>query len=110
MNAPSTAEGHPTPRHDILEVNNYFISGLMSSEVDRWFEGEIPKFQAHDLCVPEPGDGPLDDVLERATRAALNPSYLSWQTVSNSSQDSIGLPHQLFRILHETTIHLLAGT
>jgi hypothetical protein len=83
MNAPSTTEGHPSPRHDILEVNGYFMSGLMSSRIDLWFEGEVPKFEPRDLGVPEPGDGPLDDVLDRATKAALNPPYLDWQSVRN---------------------------
>lgn len=46
-------DNNATPRHDILEVNNYFISGLVVSSIDKWFMGPVPQFSARDLGVPE---------------------------------------------------------
>lgn len=39
----------PQPRHDVLEVNNYFISGLVTSPIDQWFTGPTPRFSLGDL-------------------------------------------------------------
>ena len=69
------------PRHDILEVNNYFINGLGTSSIDKWFIGPVPQFQAVDLGILEHGNGSLADTLERARAVANDPSEMTWQTV-----------------------------
>jgi hypothetical protein len=41
---------NPTPaKHDILMVNDYLISGLIDSAIDRWFVGPVPTFTPEDL-------------------------------------------------------------
>lgn len=42
-----------TPRHDILEVNQYFMSGLTESSIDKWFTGPVPSFKRVDLKIPD---------------------------------------------------------
>ena len=69
------------PRHDILEVNNYFIDGLGTSSIDKWFIGPVPQFQAVDLGILEHGNGSLADILERARTVANDPSQMTWQIV-----------------------------
>ncbi|KAG2023470.1 hypothetical protein CC2G_001122 [Coprinopsis cinerea AmutBmut pab1-1] len=68
-----------TSRHDILEVNNYFVSGLTSSSIDLWFQGEVPQFRPRDLGVPEPQNDQLESVMERAAQVARSPPALEWQ-------------------------------
>lgn len=41
------------PTHDILEVNDYLLSGLHHSQIDRWFSGDAPTFLPQDLGVPD---------------------------------------------------------
>ncbi|KAG5652103.1 hypothetical protein H0H81_006323, partial [Sphagnurus paluster] len=52
----------PHPRHDILEVNNYFVSGLSPSSIDKWFTGPIPHLSSEDLGLPEHNDSVLSAV------------------------------------------------
>lgn len=91
------------PRHDILEVNNYFINGLGTSSIDKWFIGPVPQFQPVDLGILEHGNGPLAEILERARTVANDPSQMTWQIVR---LPSIFLPHKaifdtlLCRIYH----------
>jgi anaphase-promoting complex subunit 4 len=71
-----------SPRHDILEVNNYLISGLSTSCIDRWFAGPTPSFSPHDLGVP----GDKDDVptiLEKARTVASDSTQIAWKSVRN---------------------------
>lgn len=42
----------PPSRHDVLEVNEYLMSGLVVSSIDRWFMGTLPKFSLSELAVP----------------------------------------------------------
>ena len=70
-----------SPRHDILEVNSYFIDGLGTSSIDKWFTGPVPEFQPVDLGILEHGNGPLADILERARTIANDPSQMTWQMV-----------------------------
>lgn len=81
VNSNPQAEAHIPIRHDILEVNNYFVSGLATSELDLWFQGEIPQFAPRELGVPSPDDGPLDDVLDRAMQPVMRSSLIEWQEV-----------------------------
>ncbi|KAF8078603.1 anaphase-promoting complex, cyclosome, subunit 4-domain-containing protein [Lyophyllum atratum] len=71
----------PPPRHDILEVNNYFISGLLTSSIDQWFIGPVPEFSLQDMGVPG-GDRSVVDVLERARTVAQDPTQMTW--INNS--------------------------
>jgi len=65
----------------LLEVNNYFISGLLASSIDKWFSGPVPQFQPADLGVPNQGKRSLADQLERAHIFATDASQMAWQTV-----------------------------
>ncbi|KAG8219826.1 anaphase-promoting complex, cyclosome, subunit 4-domain-containing protein [Butyriboletus roseoflavus] len=76
-----SAESHTNPDHDILEVNGYLISGLMTSKIDEWFTGSLPQFNPGDLSCfgPPQSSMTLDEVIQ-LTRAALqDPSQTSWQ-------------------------------
>ncbi|KAJ3970282.1 anaphase-promoting complex, cyclosome, subunit 4-domain-containing protein [Lentinula raphanica] len=52
-------------RHDILEVNQYLMSGLEKSVIDKWFMGPVPTFAPQDLGIPG-HDLTARDALERA--------------------------------------------
>ncbi|TFY69760.1 hypothetical protein EVJ58_g217 [Rhodofomes roseus] len=77
----TSGEGHnhaPVPRHDILEVNDYLMSGLVVSPIDRWFMGPVPQFSPHDLGVP--GDwSDLKSATLRARRVLREPRLSAWQ-------------------------------
>ncbi|KAG6857580.1 hypothetical protein H0H87_000179 [Tephrocybe sp. NHM501043] len=62
------SETAPQPRYDILEVNNYFISGLSSSSIDRWFTGPTPQFSLKDFGVDN--GKPIFEVVEQAYNLA----------------------------------------
>lgn len=68
-----------SPRHDILEVNNYLISGLSPSSIDRWFAGSPPQFSPQDLGVPGVIDA-ITAILERARTWASDPAQIAWKT------------------------------
>jgi anaphase-promoting complex subunit 4 len=73
-------ENNPSPRHDILEVNNYLMSGLVVSSIDRWFMGPVPQFSLRDLG--EPGDSQaVSAVIEEARSVANDPAQMAWQLV-----------------------------
>ncbi|EPT04312.1 hypothetical protein FOMPIDRAFT_125581 [Fomitopsis schrenkii] len=77
----TSGEGHnhpPAPRHDILEVNDYLMSGLVVSPIDRWFMGPVPQFSPHDLGVP--GDWTdMKSTAQRARRVLKEPRLCAWQ-------------------------------
>lgn len=64
--------------YDILEVNNYLMSGFMASQIDRWFTGSAPQFNPGDLCTSQTPKS-LDDALELARTAFQDPSQTAWQ-------------------------------
>ncbi|KAF9229304.1 hypothetical protein BS17DRAFT_689834 [Gyrodon lividus] len=77
-----SAESHPNPDHDILEVNGYLMSGLMVSQIDRWFTGPAPQFNPGDLSYsPQtPNSGiTLDEALQLAHAALQDASQTAWQ-------------------------------
>lgn len=79
-----SAESHTNPDHDILEVNGYLISGLMSSKIDEWFTGSLPQFNPGDLSCfrpPQSSGKALDEVMQSARAALQDPSQTSWQPV-----------------------------
>ncbi|KAI0825146.1 anaphase-promoting complex, cyclosome, subunit 4-domain-containing protein [Trametes gibbosa] len=69
--ARTTAPDHqqPRPTHDILEVNDYLTSGLVVSQIDKWFIGPAARFTAESLGVPQNTN--ISFALRKA-RAALN--------------------------------------
>jgi anaphase-promoting complex subunit 4 len=69
-----------SPRHDILEVNNYLISGLSASSIDRWFTGSAPNFSPQDLGIPGQTDS-VTAILEKACTLANDPTGITWKTV-----------------------------
>ncbi|KAJ8522524.1 hypothetical protein ONZ45_g896 [Pleurotus djamor] len=88
-NANPGNDGNPAARFDVLEVNNYFISGLQVSPIDKWFIGLVPQFTPNDLGVPEQ-HSPLQEVLERARKAAKEGKPNEYQRpVSNKELDHI---------------------
>lgn len=82
MNAANTTnETHAIPRHDILEVNAYLMSGLVVSSIDKWFIGPAPQFTPRDLGIPTADTRPFNLVLEQTRNVADDPKALDWQTV-----------------------------
>ncbi|KAJ3554550.1 hypothetical protein NM688_g3049 [Phlebia brevispora] len=75
--ANSTSETHSqTARHDLLEVNEYLMSGLVVSSIDKWFMGPVPSFSPAELGVPMAQD--LTSSV-RTVREVLNkPEGLTW--------------------------------
>jgi anaphase-promoting complex subunit 4 len=68
------------PRHDILEVNEFLMSGLIVSSIDRWFIGPVPQFSMQHLTgVPQPTT--LHSVMEQARQLTDDPSKLTWPPV-----------------------------
>jgi hypothetical protein len=65
----------------VLEVNNYFVSGLVVSSIDKWFMGPVPRFTPRAMDVPGDDDS-LATVMEQAHRALKDPLQLAWQLVS----------------------------
>lgn len=73
VNPPS--EYHPQLRHDILEVNNYLMSGLVVSSIDKWFMGPVPQFNPQEFGIVD-GDANIHTGIEHARIAA---SQTKWQ-------------------------------
>ncbi|KAJ7169881.1 anaphase-promoting complex, cyclosome, subunit 4-domain-containing protein [Mycena filopes] len=74
VNPPS--EYHPQLRHDVLEVNNYFMSGLVVSSIDKWFMGPVPQFNPRELGI---GDSniKLRTTIEQARAATTTQNELN---------------------------------
>ncbi|KDR85006.1 hypothetical protein GALMADRAFT_233556 [Galerina marginata CBS 339.88] len=66
-------------RHDILEVNNYFVEGLETSPIDNWFIGPVPWFRPVDIGIPDYGHHTLSESLQYARNVAGNASLMGWQ-------------------------------
>jgi anaphase-promoting complex subunit 4 len=82
--ASSSTETRSPPEHDILEVNHYLMSGLKTSQIDRWFTGPAPQFDPGDLGLPRHGTDPnkvLEEALEQAHAALQDAFSTSWQPV-----------------------------
>ncbi|KAI6047625.1 anaphase-promoting complex, cyclosome, subunit 4-domain-containing protein [Pisolithus marmoratus] len=69
--------------YDILEVNNYLMSGFMTSQIDRWFTGSAPQFNPGELCTSQTPKS-LDEALQLAHTAFQDPSQTAWQPVGIS--------------------------
>ncbi|THH16998.1 hypothetical protein EW146_g3736 [Bondarzewia mesenterica] len=79
-NANATSDAHSLlqPRHDILEVDSYLMSGLVNSQIDKWFKRGVPHFSPQDLGAPEENQH-LTAVMERARRALRDPTQTALQ-------------------------------
>ncbi|EMD42038.1 hypothetical protein CERSUDRAFT_42528 [Gelatoporia subvermispora B] len=76
----NTDPHNPPPlRHDILEVNDYMMSGLVASPIDKWFMGPVPQLLPKDLGVAtEPLE--LSTMMQKARHALKEPNQLSGQS------------------------------
>ncbi|KAG6335275.1 hypothetical protein ID866_3804 [Astraeus odoratus] len=63
---------------DILEVNGYLMSGLVTSQIDQWFTGSAPQFNPGDL-FPSQTPKTLEEALQLAHTALQDPSQTAWQ-------------------------------
>ena len=75
--SPSTS----TPRHDVLEVNDYLVGGLIHSPIDKFFSGPPPTFSLSDLGVSSKQT--LSSALQRAQSVANDPYQMAWQMVGD---------------------------
>lgn len=69
------------PRYDIMQANEYMMSGLAESVLDKWFTGQAPKFSLDELGSVGEVRGDLSEVMERARGVAKNPTGIEWQHV-----------------------------
>ena len=72
---------HIAPRYDIMQANEYMMSGLVESILDKWFSGQAPKFSLEELGNVGEGTGDLTQVMERARKVANDPTGIEWQHV-----------------------------
>ena len=81
MIANSSNDNSPVPKHDLLEVNHYFMSGLVVSSIDKWFMGPIPSFSPRELGLPGDSYASVPAVLEKAHSVLDKPGQIAWQAV-----------------------------
>jgi anaphase-promoting complex subunit 4 len=79
-NTQSDQHSQSPPRFDILQVNEYMMSGLADSEIDRWFLGPVPKFSAEDIGVAG-SKATLTEILDHAHQVANDPAEIAWRHV-----------------------------
>lgn len=75
----SDSEAQPA-QHDLLEVNEYLVSGLVVSSIDKWFMGPVPQFSAAELGLPMAED--LSASVQVVRKTLDDPEGLSWPPVS----------------------------
>ncbi|KXN90007.1 hypothetical protein AN958_05012 [Leucoagaricus sp. SymC.cos] len=100
LSANPSTETHSIPRHDILEVNGYLMSGLVVSSIDKWFIGPIPQFTPRDLGIPTEDTRPLNLVLEQIRNVA---GRLDWQA-NGTHRDLNHLDRNLDALVQELAI------
>lgn len=104
--AGNSPETRSPPEHDILEVNHYLMSGLKTSQIDRWFTGPAPKFDPGDLGLPRHSTDTnkvLEEALEQAHTALQDPSQTSWQP-KVSTADKSHLDRNLWVLVHDLAV------
>ena len=74
------------PRYDIMQANEYMMSGLAESVLDKWFTGQAPKFSLEELGSVGEGTGDLTEVMERARNVANDPTGIEWQHVRSCAK------------------------
>ena len=72
---------HMPPRYDIMQANEYMMSGIAESVLDKWFTGQAPKVSLEELGSVGEVRGDLSEVMERARRVANNATGIEWQHV-----------------------------
>ncbi|KAG2154867.1 anaphase-promoting complex, cyclosome, subunit 4-domain-containing protein [Suillus clintonianus] len=111
--AGNSSETRSPPEHDILEVNHYLMSGLKTSQIDRWFTGPAPQFDPGDLGLPRHNTDTnkvLEEALEQAHAALQDPSQTSWQPVgfsvncNVSTADKSHLDKNLWALVHDLAV------
>ncbi|KAG5221888.1 nucleolar DEAD-box protein required for synthesis of 60S ribosomal [Salix suchowensis] len=100
-NLNTTNERNTGARYDVLEVNNYFMSGLQVSPIDKWFVGPIPSFTPEDLGVLDQQQ-PLQEVLEKARQAAKQGKEEGWRKAT-SQKDLDHIDRNLDALAQELT-------
>ncbi|KAJ6604670.1 anaphase-promoting complex, cyclosome, subunit 4-domain-containing protein [Mycena vulgaris] len=80
VNPPSDYHSHL--RHDTLEVNNYFMSGLVVSSIDKWFMGPVPQFNPQEFGIVD-GETNLGAAIEHARSAV---SQTKWQLTTTQNE------------------------
>lgn len=95
VNPSSDTHTQASPRHDILEVNSYLMSGLVVSSIDKWFMGPIPLFSLDELGTAGTTQQSLSTVMERAKLVVNGPEQVAWQHV--------GFVHDLSSIVQRLT-------
>ena len=87
----------PRITFDMLEVNEYLMSGLAVSSIDKWFEGSVPSFQPADLGVPQAQD--LASSVHLVRELLDKPDGVTWPPVSTdpTTQKSVGTDRTLAR-------------
>ncbi|KAJ7630959.1 anaphase-promoting complex, cyclosome, subunit 4-domain-containing protein [Roridomyces roridus] len=73
---------HASIRHDVLEVNNYLISGLVVSSLDKWFMGPVPQFNTRELGIVD-GSPDLHTAIEQAWAAV---GQTKWQVTTTQNE------------------------
>jgi anaphase-promoting complex subunit 4 len=104
--AGNSPETRSPPEHDILEVNHYLMSGLKTSQIDRWFTGPAPQFDPGDLGLPRHNTNTnkvLEEALEQAHTALQDPSQTSWQP-KVSTADKSHLDRNLWVLVHDLAV------
>ncbi|KDQ63736.1 hypothetical protein JAAARDRAFT_203134 [Jaapia argillacea MUCL 33604] len=90
------------PRHDILEVNSYLMTGLVVSPIDRWFMGAVPQFSPTDLGIP--GAIPdLSELIQRAQGAVKDHAQMAWQN-SIKTRDLSHLDRNLDALVQDLAV------
>ena len=82
--APDSQVHVSSPRYDIMQANEYMMSGLAESVLDKWFSGQVPKFSLEELGRVGEGTGDLAEVMERARKVANDPKGIEWPHVRSS--------------------------
>ncbi|KAL0571815.1 hypothetical protein V5O48_010145 [Marasmius crinis-equi] len=78
-------ETPPPIQHDILEVNQYLMSGLESSSIDKWFTGAVPGFSLQELGIPA-HDLLLSTALHDARETLTRSDQLAWHVSIDPSE------------------------
>ncbi|KLO20277.1 hypothetical protein SCHPADRAFT_918366 [Schizopora paradoxa] len=97
----SSPDGTHVPRHDILEVNEYLMSGLAASSIDKWFIGPVPHFSPGLLATPHTDS--LRTSIDRARQFLADPSNLTWPPITRR-KDLSHLDRNIDALVQELTI------
>lgn len=98
--ANTNPDSGPVPKHDFLEVNNYLVSGLVVSSIDKWFMGPIPSFSPRDLGLPGDAYSSISSVLEKAHLVLNTPGQVAWQA-NGTQKDLSHLDRNLDALVQE---------